>query len=158
MGRHKKVMLEPTAEGIDYTLRAINGYPKMRQFCDEFEKRYPSLLQKGNINAEAFNDMECLSTDTFIMPDLAPCDSGLINEYLEKREKVYLLEYGVKKLNTNIRPIAENLFIQRLTWEDVMKKHSISRMTVCRIRKAAINEIAYVVDSYMIWKVQKVFL
>lgn len=158
MGRHKKTVLEPTAEGIAYTLRAIQRYPKMCQFCDEFEKRYPSLLQKGNINAEAFNDMECLSTDTFVMPDLAPCDSGMVDEYLENREKVYLLEYGVMKLNIDIRPIAENLFIQRLTWDDVMKRHNISRMTVCRIRKAAINEIAYVVDSYMIWKAKKVLL
>lgn len=158
MGRHRKIVLEPTAEGIEYTLRAIQGYPKMRQFCDEFEKRHPSLLQKGNINTAAFNDMECLSIDTFVMPDLAPCDSGIVDEYLENREKVYLLEYGVMKLNANIRPIAENLFIQRFTWDYVIKKHNISRMTVCRMRKAAINEIALVVDSYMIWKVQKVFL
>jgi len=125
----------------------------MREFCSEFECAYPSLFRKGKVNQAAFEDMECLSEDTFIIPHLSMVDIGKMDTYLAQREKVYLFEYSMERLDEAVRPIAESLFIKKESWEEVMRKHCISRMTVSRYRKAALLSMAMVVDSYMVWKV-----
>ena len=132
----------------------------MREFCSEFECAYPSLFRKGKVNQAAFEDMECLSEDTFIIPHLSMVDIGKMDTYLAQREKVYLFEYSMERLDLDeaVRPIAESLFIKKESWEEVMRKHCISRMTVSRYRKAALLSMAMVVDSYMVWKAQSLFM
>lgn len=70
---------------------------------------------------------------------------------------MYLLEYGIGKLDEPVKAVAEALFLMHLSWEKVMKKQCLSRMTVCRYRETAINQIVPGVDSYMDWKVRRLF-
>lgn len=92
------------------------------------------------------------------MPELAPCDMDKLDVYLSYREKVYLLEYGPERMDGTIRPVAESLLFMRHSWNEVMNKHSISRMTVCRYRKTVVISLAKTVDDYMMWKVIKLYL
>lgn len=158
MGRSKKEIIQPSEEGLIYAMEAIQGYSEMRQFCDDFELAYPSLFAKGKVNRSAFEELGCLSKDTFVMPDLAVFDADRMNDYLADREKVYLFEYALEQMENGIREIAESLFIGRLSWEEIMRKHCVSKMTVCRYRKEAIRQLAVIVDGYMEWKVQCLFV
>lgn len=157
MGRRKKMRFQPSKEGMRYAITAIKRYTEMRQFCDKFEVMYPSLLKKGKVRTEAFEEMDCLSEDTFLMPDLAPCDADKMDDYLANREMVYLFEYSLQQLDDVVRQIAESLFIKKMSWEEVMQKHCVSRMTVSRYRKAALQQMAIVVDNYMEWKARSLF-
>lgn len=158
MGRRKKIIVEPSKESVEYVLQAVREYPQMREFCDDFEHTYPVLLRKGEVDTDAFCRTDILAEETFVMPELAPCDMDKLDVYLSYREKVYLLECGLERIDDTIQPVAESLLFKHLSWDEVMKKHSISRMTVSRYRKAAVISLAKTVDDYMTWKARKLYL
>lgn len=157
MGRQKKSRIQPSEEGLAYAKVAAVKYVKLRKSCMDFEQRHPSLLQRGKVRASAFEELECLSEDTFVMPDLASCDAPQMERYLADREKVYLFEYGMHRLEDTIRPIAESLFIKKLSWKEIMRMQNVSRMTVARYRNESLRQIAFIVDSYMEWKARVLF-
>lgn len=157
MGRKKKRILQNSKEGTEYAVNAAHRYVEMRDYCDEFEARYPSLIQKGKIQTTAFEALDCLSADTFVMPDLAPCDANKLDVYLANKERLYLFEYSLQQLDSDVRQVAESLFIERLSWQEVIQKYCISRMTVSRYRKTSLLQFAAVVDEYMEWKARSLF-
>jgi hypothetical protein len=158
MGRKKKETVRVSEEGYAYTLYAIKNYRKMKQHCDDFETAYPSLIRRCEINADAFLEDRYPTPDTFVEPDMGRGDQSKVDYYLAEREKVYLLEHSIWKMNAELREVAESLFLVGLPWETIMKRQAISRMTLSRMRKAAILQVAAEVDDYMIWKAQQLFL
>lgn len=70
---------------------------------------------------------------------------------------MYLFEYGMHRLEDTIRPIAESLFIKKLSWKETMRMQNVSRMTVARYRNESLRQIAFIVDSYMEWKARVLF-
>ena len=152
MGRQKKSIIQPSEEGFAYAKGAAVKYVNLRRSCMDFEQLHPSLLQRRKVRVPAFEELEYLSEDSFVMPDLASCDAPQMERYLADKEKVYLFEYGMHRLDDMIRPIAESLFIKKLSWKETMRTQNVSRMTVARYRNESLRQIAFIVDSYMEWK------
>lgn len=155
MGRRKIVRERASDVSLEYVKTAIRNYEKMRKACEDIEIYNPSLLQKGGINLLAFDPKLTPSEETFITPKVY--DQGKMDRYLEEKEKIYLLESGIHNLENRYRKIAHTLFIEGASWQETMETYCVSKMTLCRIRKEAINQIALFVDQYMFWKVQSLF-
>lgn len=155
MGRRKIVREYASDEGITYVKTTIRDYKRMRKFCDDTERNNPSLLQRGGINLSAFNPELTPSEETFVTPIVY--DQKKMDEYLDEKEKIYLLESGIYNLEDRHKEVAYMLFIEGASWKETMEIHCISKMTLCRIRKEAINQIALFVDQYMQWKAKSLF-
>lgn len=155
MGRKKIIRECASEDSLQYVKTAIRNYKDMKKSCEEIEKNNPSLLQRGNINLTAFDPELNPSEETFVTPRVY--DQKKMDKYLAEKEKVYLLESGIYNLDNRHREVANTLFIERASWQETMEKHSLSKMTLCRLRNEAINQIALYVEHYMLWKVQCLF-
>lgn len=158
MGRVTKQRAEADKESWQFVERAIASYAEMKQFCRRFEQEQEGLIKAAGIHPELFR-AECYpSAKMLIVPDVTEADAPALEEYLGVKETVYLLEHGIMKLDGRTREIAEDLFINNLSWESVIEKRNISRMTVSRERKKALEKIVLEVDAFMKWKVRHLFL
>lgn len=155
MGRKKIVKPEATAESVAYTMTAIKEYSKLKSDCAKIETEHASMIRRGRLNTTAFHSDSEPTEDTFADP--AVYEQTIMDDYLDMKEKVYLLERGIKELDERYREIAEMLFIEKRSWEDILSECCVSRMTLSRMRNEAINRIALSVDAYMEWKVQCLF-
>lgn len=81
-----------------------------------------------------------------------------MSRYLHEKERVYLLERSVALLeDEEIRSVARESFLEQKSRSEIGKKWCVSIATVTRRRQEAKILIAQYVDSYMKWKVEKLF-
>lgn len=157
MGRPKKQKAEADEESRLFTERAIRTYSEMKRFCEGFEQKRAELIKASGIHPELFR-AECYPSEGMLAaPDVTESDASAAENYLGAKESVYLLEHGIVKLTGRTREIAEDLFLHGGSWEEVCEKRNISRMTVSRERKKAIEEISLEVGAFMKWKARHMF-
>lgn len=158
MGRRKKEQVLVPEESVQYVVALVKAYPKLHEFCSAFENERPGLIQFGGINLNAFKAEAYPSVDLFVEPAVPDRDYQKLAEYLDAKEKVYLLEHGVFNLEGRTREIAKALFLDEMSWYAIIYDFGVSRMTVDRERKKALSLLAKEVDSYMDWKAKMTVL
>lgn len=157
MGRKKKSVASASEEAIAYIMDAIRRYPQIRDSCSATEQQRPALLQRVNVNPNAFLPEAEPSEETFVLPLLVGKDGAVIDEYLENREKQYLLERGILGLDGELREFAESLFLEQQTRAEIEQQYLLSQSTITRKRNEVIRQLAVEVDSYMNWKAAILF-
>lgn len=66
--------------------------------------------------------------------------------HLEKKysilaEEINFFEAAIKSLSSNLSDVIWDMVIERFTWDELESKHHISRMTISRYRKKALQEL-----------------
>lgn len=56
------------------------------------------------------------------------------------------------------KAVMEDLYYRGMSWAEVMEKHTISRMTLCRARNKGLNNIAVYVGNYFRWKAEQLYM
>lgn len=115
-------------------------------------------MELSGVNMNAFLPESIPSEDLFVEPDIPPKDKEGVSRYLHEKERVYLLERGVALLeDEEIRGVARESFLEQKSRSEIGEKWCVSIATVTRRRQEAKILIAQYVDSYMKWKVEKLF-
>lgn len=158
MGRKKKEIRVASEEAVKFVKDAIRDYRKMKEQCEEFERRHPLIMKRSKVNPDSFVIGDRNIEETFVIPRVAPSDQEMMDAYLCDKEKVFLLERGISILDEEYRQLAEDFFIAKLSRAELEAKWHLSQATLTRHRNAAINTIALEVDDYMSWKTEYLFL
>lgn len=157
MGRRKKEEISVSQEGIAYIKKVIKEYTKLNAFCKGLEVARPTLFRQGNISIEAFRADAYPSEELLVVPAVPGQSYELLEDYLDAKEKVYLLEHGIWMMEGRTKEVATALFLKRKSWEKTIEEQHISRMTLDRERNKAITLLAREVDTYMEWKVRNIY-
>jgi len=56
------------------------------------------------------------------------------------------------QMEAGVKAVMEDLYYRGMSWAEVMQKHNISRMALCRTKNRGLNEIAVYTGSYFQWK------
>ena len=158
MGRAKKERAKADTDSLNYVKREIRQYWKLKEQCSSFEKTRPHLLQAANIDPDIFCP-ECYpSREMLLFSEVPEADRHSVELYLSAKETVYLIEHGIWQLETGVKAVMEDLYYRGMPWAEVMQKHNISRMTLCRMKNRGLNEIAVYAGSYFQWKVEQLYM
>lgn len=158
MGRAKKERAKADTDSLNYVKREIRQYWKLKEQCSSFEKTRPHLLQAANIVPDIFCP-ECYpSREMLLFSEVPEADRQSVELYLSAKETVYLIEHGIWQLETGVKAVMEDLYYRGMPWAEVMQKHNISRMTLCRMNNRGLNEIAVYAGSYFQWKVEQLYM
>lgn len=158
MGRAKKERAKADTDSLNYVKREIRQYWKLKEQCSSFEKTRPHLLQAANIDPDIFCP-ECYpSREMLLFSEVPEADRQSVELYLSAKETVYLIEHGIWQLEAGVKAVMEDLYYRGMPWEEVMQKHNISRMTLCRTKNRGLNEIAVYAGSYFQWKVEQLYM
>ena len=154
MGRKKKKRIIADADSLNFVKRELKQYAALKEECQRFENERTSLLQKIGFDACFYEAHSFPVSELFQHRDCAIFDKIAIEDFLQKREVLYLLEHGFWLLDEETREIMEDLYIRNISWEDIIKQRRLSRMTLCRKRNYGLNEMALWIDQYFRWKVE----
>ena len=66
--------------------------------------------------------------------------------YLYLKEEVDFFEHGVKSLDVMLSSVLTDLLEQKLSWDEIQDKYSISRMMITRYRKRALCNLQNLYD------------
>lgn len=157
MGRKKKIVEVASEEAIAFIMDAIHRYPQIRESCIATERQRPALLQRVSIKPDAFLPEAEPSEDIFVLPLLSGKDGAVVDEYLENKEKQYLLERGILGLDEDQRELAEAMFFERQTRAEIEQNYLLSQSTITRKRNEMIRQLAVEVDAFMNWKAEMLF-
>lgn len=158
MKRKERMQKAASEDTLIYVQEIIGSYRSMKERIVSFEKKHSSLLELSGVNMNAFLPESIPSEDLFVEPDIPPKDKEGVSRYLHEKERVYLLERGVALLeDEEIRGVARESFLEQKSRSEIGRKWCVSIATVTRRRQEAKILIAQYVDSYMKWKVEKLF-
>ncbi len=158
MGRTKKNQAKADIDSLNYVKREIRQYWKLKERCSSFENSRPHLLQAANIAPDSFCP-ECYpSKEMILFSEVPEADRQAVEIYLAVKETVYLIEHCIWQMEAGVKAVMEDLYYREMSWAEVMQKHNISRMTLCRTKNRGLNEIAVYAGSYFQWKVEQLYM
>ena len=132
-------------------------YPNLVELCADIERGKPSLLCNSGIDPAAFRSDKDLTTAMLVEPNATVYDEPELLRYLDAKERVYLLEHGVRNLAGAEQEVATMLFLKGTHWSVAADKLYLSKATIFRIRSQALVKLARGVDIFMNRKVQMLF-
>lgn len=154
MGRKKKERIVADIDSLNFVKRELKHYTALKEECQKFEHERMSLLQKIGFVTSFYESTSFPVPEMFQHRDCAIFDKALVEDFLEKREVLYLLDHGFWLLDEETREVMEDLYTRNISWEDIIKQRGLSRMTLCRKRNSGLNEMALWIDRYFRWKIE----
>ena len=67
---------------------------------------------------------------------------GLAKEYHAQKDEMDILDYCIQLLEPSLSEIITDMYIERMTWDEMCNKYHISQRTLGRYRKVSIAQIA----------------
>ena len=155
MGRTKRIRPEADPESLALLKTIIRDYPKLKENIEVYETMRKSVL--AYIRADSVQ-AQLLSFERYYDLNLAEGDKRALQAYFDAKEKVYLLEEGMKTVPEGRRKeIATDKIFARLDNEQLMRKHDICYRTIKRAMKEVCGYIGMFIDGYMEWKVRSLY-
>ena len=143
------------AEG--YLDRIKKDYQKLKEKCGLLEHDQSEFFRRIGLDLDAFN-MELHpvypAEDVFNVVDLSDRDRKIVGEYLDSREKMYLLEQCVRSItDDDTRRIAESYYLERKSQPEIAVEIGHTKSYISkRLDKAEKGEMASAIDRYLAWK------
>jgi len=72
---------------------------------------------------------------------------GLAKEYHAQKDEMDVLDYCIQLLEPSLSEIITDMYINKITWDEICEKNHISRKTLARYRKTGISQIA---DKFLV--------
>ena len=155
MGRTKRIRPEADPESLALLKTIIRDYPKLKENIEVYETMRQSIL--AYIKADSVQ-AQLLSFERYYDLNLAEGDKRALQSYFDAKEKVYLLEEGMKTVPEGRRKeIAADKIFARMKIEQLMQKYDVCHMTIKRAVKEVYDYLGVFIDSYMEWKVRSLY-
>jgi len=142
-GRPKKEVYVPREESMVFAEEALINYNDFREQCRAFEKMHETLFRR--IDTEKLNEL----IDTGVGGKVPKGMTPIMENYLEKKEKILLVADALTQMPDDISNILWLRYVERKTQEEVVKETGLSDSTVRRKRIEGIRVIAEHTDVYM---------
>lgn len=147
----------PSRYATHYLDGIKKDYQKLKEKCRRLERDQRDFFRRIGLDLDAF-DIELHPTHpaeaVFNVVDLSDRDRELLSEYLDSREKMYLLEQCVRSItDDNTRRIAESYYLERKSQPEIAAEIGHTKSYVSkRLDKAEKGEMASAIDRYLAWK------
>ena len=156
MGRSKRIRPEADPESLALLKTIIRDYPKLKENIEVYETMRKSIL--AYIRADSVQ-AQLLGFERYYDLNLAEGDKRALQSYFDAKEKVYLLEEGMKTVPEGRRKkIATDRILQGLSRKQLMQKYEIGYNTVRRAEDEAKQYIGIYINKYMEWKAGALYL
>ena len=144
-----------------YATRYLDGikkdYQKLKEKCRLLERDQRDFFRRIGLDLNAFNiELHPVhpAEDVFNVLDLSDRDQEFLSEYLDSREKMYLLEQCVRSItDDDTRRIAESYYLERKSQPEIAAEIGHTKSYVSkRLDKAEKGEMVSAIDRYLAWK------
>ena len=152
-GRPKKERPVASKESYDHAKWLIKAYPEDRSLVASFEKRMKTLLRILKKSSIKGFPLVIGIDDRYKSFPLGKSDKEMIADYLDAKETVYLVEYGISQMEEGERKeIATEQIINGIQPEEIRRVRQIDDSTRYRAIQLAIKYIARQYDLLKEWK------
>lgn len=132
-------------------------YQKLKEKCGFIERDQSDFFRRIGLDLDAFNiELHPVhpAEDVFEVMDLSDRDRKTVGEYLDSREKMYLLEQCVRSItDDDTRNIAESYYLERKSQPEIAAEIGHTKSYISkRLDKAEKGEMASTIDRYLAWK------
>ena len=132
-------------------------YQKLKEKCGFIERDQSDFFRRIGLDLDAFNiELHPVhpAEDVFEVMDLSDRDRKTVGEYLDSREKMYLLEQCVRSItDDDTRNIAESYYLERKSQPEIAAEIGHTKSYISkRLDKAEKGEMASAIDRYLAWK------
>ena len=132
-------------------------YQKLKEKCAVFERNHKEFCKRIGLDLDAFNiELHPVhpAESVFNAVSLSDRDQKLLGEYLDSREKMYLLELCVRSItDDDTRKIAEAYYLERKTQPQIADEVGHTKSYISkRLDKVEKGEMAETIDRYFAWK------
>ena len=147
----------PSRYATHYLDGIKKDYQKLKEKCRRLERDQRDFFRRIGLDLDAF-DIELHPTHpaeaVFNVVDLSDRDRELLSEYLDSREKMYLLEQCVRSItDDDTRRIAESYYLERKSQPEIAAEIGHTKSYISkRLDKAEKGEMASAIDRYLAWK------
>jgi hypothetical protein len=147
----------PSRYALHYLDEIKKDYQKLKEKCGLYEREQRDFFQRIGLDLDAFNidsHPEHPAEDIFNVLNLSDRDRQMLGEYLDSREKMYLLEQCVRSItDEDTRCIAKAYYLERKTQPEIATKIGHTKSYVSkRLDKTEKDEMAETIDRYFAWK------
>ena len=147
----------PSRYAAGYLDEIKKDYKKLKKQCSILEHDQGDLYRRIGLDLDAFNiklHPVHPAEDVFNAVSLSDRDQTILGEYLDSREKMYILEQCVRSItDDDTRQIAESYYLERKSQPEIAAEIGHTKSYVSkRLDKAEKGEMASAIDSYLAWK------
>ena len=128
-------------------------YWSLKNYTLVVEKKRKGLIQQIRKQNNTGGPLALFSANVFNSYPVSEQDKSLIEDYLEAKEKIYIVEKGIAQMEDGEwKEIAKDQIIAGMKSRDVMKKHSITSSKRDRAIREAVLQIAEWLAIMYDWK------
>lgn len=146
----------PSEYAVGYLNEIKKEYQNMKESCALFEREHGSFCRRISLDLDAFDRKlhpGHPAQEIFQMANLSDRDRAMLGEYLDRREKMYLLEQCVSAVeDEDIRRIAAAYYLDRKSQLGIAVAIGHSKSYVSKKLDKAEKDMAETIDQYFAWK------
>lgn len=121
------------AECVSTLKGLIRKLPELREYCRYFEARRKSLLTMAEIEEGEITFLNVEKIKELMGLPMSEEDKKALFAYFDASTQIMVLETGMEGLpEGQYREIAYDRYFERMSYKEIMQKHSVNKKTVQR--------------------------